>query len=67
MFSARRRVLGEEHPDTLTGAAHVAASLSSQGKHAEAERILREVLGAKRRVLGEEHPDTLTSSNTMAL
>jgi hypothetical protein len=30
-----------------------------QGKHTDAERIDREVLGARRRVLGEEHPDTL--------
>ena len=47
-----RRVLGEEHPDTLRSANNLATSLSGQGKHAEAERIEREVLGARRRVLG---------------
>jgi hypothetical protein len=47
-------------PHTLTVAGDLAASLSGQGKHAEAEQIQREVLGVTRRVLGEEHPDTLT-------
>ena len=63
---ASRRVLGDEHPETLTSAGNLALSLSEQGKHAEAERIHREVLGARRRVLGDEHPDTLTSANNLA-
>jgi hypothetical protein len=46
---------------------NLAASLSHQGKHAEAERIEREVLGARRRVLGEEHPSTLMSANNLAM
>jgi predicted ABC-class ATPase len=62
----QRRVLGEEHPDTLTSANNLASSLSDQGKHADAERIQREVLAMQRRVLGEEHPDTLTSANNLA-
>jgi hypothetical protein len=41
-------------------------SLSGQGKHAEAELIHREVLGARTRVLGEERPDTLASANNLA-
>jgi hypothetical protein len=43
----------------LTTAANLAASLSDQGKHADAETLLREVLGVRQRVLGAEHPDTL--------
>ena len=61
-----RRVLGEEHPDTLTTAANLATSLCKQGQYAEAERIEREVLGVRRRVLGEEHPDTLTTAANLA-
>jgi hypothetical protein len=45
VLGVKRRVLGEEHPETLTSAANLASSLSGQGKHAEAERIDREVLG----------------------
>ena len=42
-------LLGDEHPQTLTSAGNLALSLSfsrSKRKHAEAERILREVLSA---------------------
>jgi hypothetical protein len=57
----------EEHAATLASASNLASSLSRQGKHAEAERIHREVLGVRRRVLGAEHPDTLTSENNLAV
>ena len=56
------RVLGAEHPDTLATAGNLAMSLSRQGKHADAERIQREVHGARKRVLGAEHPETLRSA-----
>jgi hypothetical protein len=59
-------LLGAEHPDTLTSANNLAWSLSSQGKHADAERILREVFGARKRVLGAEHPNTLLSASNLA-
>jgi hypothetical protein len=54
---ARRRVLGEEHPDKLASAGYLASSLKDQGEYVEAEWIEREVFGGKRWVLGEEHPD----------
>ncbi len=66
MLGARRRVLGKEHPHTLTSAGNLASSLWDQGKYAEAERIHREVLGVKRRVLGEEHPSTLNAVGNLA-
>jgi len=31
----------------------------NEGKHAQAEPLLTEVLEGRRRVLGERHPDTL--------
>jgi hypothetical protein len=62
-----RRVLGDEHPDTLKSANNLASSLSDQGKYAEAERIEREVLGARRRLLGEEHPSTRTGAGNLAM
>jgi hypothetical protein len=57
------RVLGKEHPDTLTTTGNVAACLSHQGNYVEAER---EVLGTTRRVLSDEHPSTLWSANSLA-
>jgi hypothetical protein len=61
-----KRVLGPEHPATLTGASNLAESLKHQGEHADAERIQREVLGVRRRVLGAEHPSTLKTAANLA-
>jgi serine/threonine protein kinase/tetratricopeptide (TPR) repeat protein len=57
----RRRVLGPEHPDTLSSMNNLASVLDHQGRYAEAEKLYRETIDVKRRVLGPEHPDTLTS------
>ena len=61
----KRRVLGEEHPDTLTSASNLAWSLADQGKHAEAEEMLQAALAARRRVLGSAHPDTLATVESL--
>jgi hypothetical protein len=67
LHEVRMRLHGAEHPATLTTANNLAASLSDQGKYAEAERIEREVLVARKRVLGPEHPDTLGDANNLAM
>jgi tetratricopeptide (TPR) repeat protein len=66
LHEVEMRVLGAEHPSTLTTANNLASSLGEQGKYTDAERIQREVLGAKRRVLGAEHPDTLITAGNLA-
>jgi tetratricopeptide (TPR) repeat protein len=55
----RRRVLGEEHPDTLLSLANLGAYVSALGKFDEAEHIHRDVLEKSRRVRGNDHPETL--------
>ncbi|KAI1202102.1 hypothetical protein F5X97DRAFT_288002 [Nemania serpens] len=60
------RVLGREHPDTLTSMNNLALTLDYQGKHEEAEKINRQTLEISERVLGKEHPDTLTSMHNLA-
>ena len=44
----RRRVLGEDHPDTLRSAGNLAIWLAELGEHEQA-RQLREWIGARRR------------------
>ncbi len=61
------RVLGEEHPDTLTARLSLAGTLHAQGDLAGARQHEEQVLEARRRLLGEEHPDTLTARNNLAL
>ena len=60
------RVLGEEHPGTLTSMNNLAVTLKAQGDLAGARELQEQVLAVERRVLGEEHPDTLTTMNNLA-
>jgi eukaryotic-like serine/threonine-protein kinase len=57
----RRRVLGPEHPDTLTTMNNLASVYDIEGKFAETEALDTQILEIRRRVLGPEHPDTLAS------
>jgi hypothetical protein len=66
-LAVRRRVLGEDHPDTLTSMNNLAETLRSQGDLGAARRLQEQALAVRRRVLGEDHPDTLTSMNNLAL
>ncbi|CAG7941474.1 unnamed protein product [Penicillium salamii] len=66
-LEARQKVLGREHPDTLTSVSNLGSVLSSQGKYDEAEAMHRRALEAREKVLGREHPNTLTSVNNLGL
>jgi non-specific serine/threonine protein kinase/serine/threonine-protein kinase len=63
----RRRVMGENHPVTLTAMNSLALLLRDQGKYAEAEPLFTKALDARRRALGEEHADTLDSMRSLAV
>jgi tetratricopeptide (TPR) repeat protein len=65
-LEARERVLGAEHPDTLSSVNNLACLLYRQGKYDEAEPLYRRALQTFERVLGAEHPNTLTSVNNLA-
>jgi tetratricopeptide (TPR) repeat protein len=66
LFEARLRVLGEEHPSTLTSMANLASTYWNQGRWKEAEELEVRVVEMSSRVLGEEHPSTLTSIANLA-
>jgi tetratricopeptide (TPR) repeat protein len=61
-----KRVLGEEHPQTLTSMGNLASTYTNQGRWKEAEELEVQVLETKKRVLGEEHPETLISMGNLA-
>jgi tetratricopeptide (TPR) repeat protein len=65
-LATRRRVLGEEHPDTLVSLNDMGYLLLAKGMPAEAEAYFREALEKMQRVLGEEHRDTLTAMDNLA-
>ncbi len=65
-LETRRRLLGNEHPDTLYSLEHMGRLWQSQSELNKAEACFREALAGRRRSLGEEHPDTYTSINSLA-
>jgi hypothetical protein len=66
LLDASRRVLGEDHPDTLTSRSTLAVMLIGLGQLEEAETESRAVLERLHRVLGEEHPVTRASRRSLA-
>jgi tetratricopeptide (TPR) repeat protein len=67
MMETSKRVLGDEHPDTLTSMANLASTYSNQGRWTQAEELGVQVMETRKRALGDEHPDTLTSMANLAL
>jgi Tetratricopeptide repeat len=63
----RRRVLGDDHPDTLPSANNLADDLRRLGEVQAARDLDQDTLDRRRRVLGDDHPDTLTSANNLAI
>jgi hypothetical protein len=66
VIETRKRVLGAEHPNTLTSMSNLASTFSNQGRWKEAEELEVQVIDTRKRVLGAEHPDTLTSMSNLA-
>ncbi len=62
----RRKVQGEEHPETLVATSDLADVYEHQGKFPSAQSLYTKVFEIRRRVLGEENPATLSSMNLVA-
>ncbi|MEU4919198.1 tetratricopeptide repeat protein, partial [Streptomyces parvus] len=62
-----RRVLGEDHPDTLSTAFNLAIDLAELGRTEAARDLGEDTLARRRRVLGEDHPDTLKTARLLEL
>jgi hypothetical protein len=65
VLGTQRRVLGSEHPDTLTSAINLACSLSQREKYLEAEQMLQAAIATCQRVLGAMHPITLAAADSL--
>ena len=60
------RVLGPDHPDTLTVQNNLAAAYRDAGRFTEAILLFERTLAARERTLGPSHPDTLRSQHSLA-
>ena len=60
------RVLGPDHPDTLTVRGNIAAFYGEAGSLEQAIGLLEALFAAQVRVLGPDHPLTLTVRGNLA-
>ncbi len=61
------KVLGLEHPSTLSSMANLALTYRDQGRWKEAEELYVQVMETTARLRGHKHLDTLTSMANLAL
>jgi tetratricopeptide (TPR) repeat protein len=60
------RVLGADHPDTLTSRSNLAVAYQVAGRTTEAFPLYQRTLADCERVLGADHPSTLMSRSNLA-
>ena len=65
VMETSRRVLGQEHPSTLTSMANLAFTWNGQCRAAEAMSLMEICVQLQKRVLGPEHPDAGASFATL--
>jgi hypothetical protein len=66
VMDMRKKLLGAEHPDTLTSIANIASTYRNHEMWNEAEQLEVQVMDMRKKLLGAEHPHTLTSIANLA-
>jgi tetratricopeptide (TPR) repeat protein len=62
----RRKILGDDHHDTIDALTTYGAVLLSLGRAPEAEPVLKQALALRHKTLGDDHSNTITSLNEYA-
>ncbi|KAF6815617.1 TPR domain protein [Colletotrichum plurivorum] len=65
-METRKRVLGEEHPDTLMSMHNLAFTWKDQEQWEDATQLLQDCVRRREMVLGMDHPDTLSSASALS-
>ena len=65
-MKARKKVLGQEHEDTLWSIAMVGSAYRNQGRWDAAEELDVQVMETSKKKLGADHPSTLNSMANLA-
>src|SRR5277367_1890312 len=66
VMDMRKKLLGAEHPDTLSSMGNLASTYLNQGRWNEAEQLEVQVFEMRKKLLGAEHPDILSSMGNLA-
>ncbi|XP_017767566.1 PREDICTED: uncharacterized protein LOC108556120 [Eufriesea mexicana] len=61
VYRGHRKILGEDHEETLSTKGNISSILISQLKYIEASEILCDVIKRRKMILGLEHPGTKTT------
>jgi hypothetical protein len=61
-----QRVLGPDHPDTLTAQNNLAVAYQEAGRAAEAIPLFERTQADLQRLMGPDHPDVVTARNNLA-
>lgn len=64
-METRKRVLGEEHPSTLTSMANLAFTWEGKGRLHDALELMRQCVRLRQKVIGPDYPDTQSSLSTL--
>ncbi|KAF2189776.1 hypothetical protein K469DRAFT_47842 [Zopfia rhizophila CBS 207.26] len=65
VIETRKRVLGKEHPDTLTSMNNLTFTLKSESRHEEAVSLMKTCFELRKRIIGPHHPDTESSHKAL--
>ena len=65
-LDARRRTLGDAHPDVAETAVQLGVVLRARGDYQGAERLVREALSTRRNLFGERHADVAATLTVLA-
>jgi len=66
VLETKRRVLGEEHPETLISMLNLAVLYGDKREYSKAEPRMAEAVNRESRTLGPEHPNTLAGKSSLA-
>ncbi|KAJ7061215.1 hypothetical protein C8F01DRAFT_1231150 [Mycena amicta] len=67
VLEKRTKLLGAEHPKTISATANLAATLGRLGQYTEAQKLQEQVLEKQTRLLGAEHPNTINATANLAV
>ncbi|KAI8809520.1 Hsp70 protein-domain-containing protein [Cladochytrium replicatum] len=62
----KKRLHGDEHPDTLSAMQSLGSLFFAQGKYTDAEALFEICLEKRKEILGEDHVDSLMSMDELA-
>jgi hypothetical protein len=65
VMETRKRVLGQEHPSTLTSMNNLAWTLKSHGRDDEALKLITVFVQLSNQKLGANHPNTMAGTATL--